>query len=57
MSEPPNGLSIAPIAAFTDNYFWLLERAGEAVVVDPGDAVPVERELAARALAQRKSTL
>ena len=50
MSEPPTGLSIAPIAAFTDNYFWLLERAGQAVVVDPGDAAPVERELAARGL-------
>jgi hydroxyacylglutathione hydrolase len=45
-----NELLISPIAAFTDNYFWLLERAGQAVVVDPGDAAPVERELAARGL-------
>ncbi len=43
-------LTISPIAAFTDNYFWLLERDGLAVVVDPGDAAPVERELAARGL-------
>ncbi len=39
-------LDIAPIPAFTDNYFWLLERDGAAVVVDPGDAAPVERVLA-----------
>ena len=44
-------LSITPIPAFTDNYFWLLERDGHAVVVDPGDAQPVEGTLAARGLA------
>jgi hydroxyacylglutathione hydrolase len=44
-------LSITPIPAFTDNYFWLLERGGMAVVVDPGDAAPVERALADRRLA------
>ena len=43
-------LSITPIPAFTDNYFWLLERGGTAVVVDPGDAGPVERVLADRRL-------
>ncbi len=43
-------LTISPIAAFTDNYFWLLERDGLAVVVDPGDAAVVERALAARGL-------
>lgn len=44
-------LRITPIPAFTDNYFWLLQRAGRAVVVDPGDAGPVEQALAARGLA------
>ena len=43
-------LLITPIPAFTDNYFWLLERAGRAVVVDPGDAAPVERALRDRGL-------
>jgi len=43
-----SALEIVPIPAFTDNYFWLLQRGGEAVVVDPGDAAPVERALAAR---------
>jgi hydroxyacylglutathione hydrolase len=43
-----SALEIVPIPAFADNYFWLLLRGGDAVVVDPGDAAPVERELAAR---------
>lgn len=44
-------LLITPLPAFTDNYFWLLERGGRAAVVDPGDAAPVERALAQRGLA------
>ena len=40
-----SSLVITPIPAFTDNYFWLLHRAGLAVVVDPGDAAPVLRAL------------
>lgn len=43
-------LEIVPIAAFTDNYFWLLLRGDAAVVVDPGDAGPVERALSGRGL-------
>jgi hydroxyacylglutathione hydrolase len=42
---------ISPIPAFTDNYFWLLERDGRAAVVDPGDAGPVLRALERRGLA------
>ena len=38
-------VNITPIAAFRDNYIWALERGGTAVVVDPGDAAPVERWL------------
>lgn len=34
-------LSISPVPAFNDNYIWLLQEAGQAVVVDPGDAAPV----------------
>jgi hydroxyacylglutathione hydrolase len=29
------------IAAFKDNYIWLLRKGTAAVVVDPGDARPV----------------
>ena len=45
-----DGLQITAIPAFTDNYFWLLERDGRAAIVDPGDAAPVERTLAERGL-------
>lgn len=34
-------IRIEPIPAFRDNYIWLMERGGHAVVVDPGDAAPV----------------
>ena len=34
-------LEIIPIAAFKDNYIWLLRYGSAAVVVDPGDAKPV----------------
>lgn len=51
MDPAANTLAITPIPAFTDNYFWLLQRGGHAVVVDPGDAAPVRRALQARGLA------
>ena len=34
-------LQISPIPAFEDNYIWLLRCGSHAVVVDPGDSVPV----------------
>jgi hydroxyacylglutathione hydrolase len=37
--------AIIPIPAFTDNYVWLLAEGRAAVVVDPGDAAPVEDAL------------
>lgn len=42
-------LEIHTIPAFSDNYFWLVHEAGSraAWIVDPGDAEPVERALAA----------
>lgn len=43
--------SIRPIKAFNDNYIWLLQdAAGQAVVVDPGDAEPVMSALSAAGL-------
>jgi hydroxyacylglutathione hydrolase len=36
-------LQLRALRAFTDNYIWVLQdAAGTAVVVDPGDAAPVE---------------
>ncbi|HXW64435.1 MAG TPA: hydroxyacylglutathione hydrolase [Burkholderiaceae bacterium] len=48
LSDAKNRLEvqITPVAAFHDNYIWLLERGNHAVVVDPGDAEPVLRILA-----------
>ncbi|EED35075.1 hydroxyacylglutathione hydrolase [Luminiphilus syltensis NOR5-1B] len=44
-------VSISPIPAFQDNYIWLLEDTQHrAVVVDPGDAEPVQAVLAERGL-------
>jgi len=43
-------IAIEPIAAFRDNYIWLLTRGERAAVVDPGDAAPVQEVLAARRL-------
>lgn len=43
-------LKITPIPAFLDNYIWMIERAGYAAVVDPGDARPVLDTLRLRGL-------
>ena len=37
--------AIIPIPAFADNYVWLLRERRAAVVVDPGDAAPVQAYL------------
>jgi hydroxyacylglutathione hydrolase len=43
-------LSVLPIPAFNDNYFWLIHNGKEAAVVDPGDAAPVLAALQAHRL-------
>jgi hydroxyacylglutathione hydrolase len=43
-------MNIKPIAAFADNYIWMISTEGKAAVVDPGDAAPVIAELEARKL-------
>ncbi len=45
------GVELIPIAAFSDNYLWLLHNGTHAAVVDPGDAAPVMRTLAQLELA------
>jgi hydroxyacylglutathione hydrolase len=37
--------NIVPILAFQDNYIWTLRNDQYAIVVDPGDAVPVIKYL------------
>ncbi|MCX7515117.1 hydroxyacylglutathione hydrolase [Frateuria sp. STR12] len=47
-------MHVVPLPALADNYIWLLhDDAGQAIVVDPGDAAPVEAALAARSLRLR----
>lgn len=50
MSEEPKiaGMEIVPLSAFSDNYIWAIVAGGECVVVDPGDAAPVEHFLRVR---------
>jgi len=45
-------LNVDAVKAFNDNYLWVLSQAGhpQACVVDPGDAEPVLRHLAANGL-------
>lgn len=43
-------MTIIPLPAFRDNYIWALVDGASAVVVDPGDAAPVEAFLDARGL-------
>lgn len=44
-------MHLVPLSALVDNYIWLLhDDHGAAIVVDPGDAAPVEAALAARGL-------
>lgn len=43
-------MQIIPLPAFRDNYIWLLRSGSHAAVVDPGDAAPVLRYLAAEGL-------
>ncbi|MBB3226882.1 hydroxyacylglutathione hydrolase [Luteibacter sp. Sphag1AF] len=42
-------MQLLPVPALADNYIWLAaDDAGNALVVDPGEAAPVEAALAAR---------
>jgi hydroxyacylglutathione hydrolase len=41
---------LTALPALADNYIWLLAQGGDALVVDPGEAGPVERVLAERGL-------
>ncbi|NDE23930.1 MAG: MBL fold metallo-hydrolase [Betaproteobacteria bacterium] len=38
-------MNLIPLPAFSDNYIWLIQHQGRALVVDPGQAEPVTRWL------------
>jgi len=46
-------MNLIALPAFTDNYIWMLHDGANAVVVDPGEAAPVQAALDARHLALR----
>ena len=43
-------MKLIPLPAFQDNYVWLLHDGQRALVVDPGDAAPVQAHLAEHGL-------
>lgn len=43
-------MNLLPLPAFSDNYIWLLHDGKQALVVDPGDASPVQAALQAHGL-------
>lgn len=43
-------MKLIPLPAFQDNYLWLLHDGQRALVVDPGDAAPVQAFLAEQGL-------
>ena len=43
-------MRLIPLPAFQDNYLWLLHDGQRALVVDPGDAAPVQAALAREGL-------
>lgn len=43
-------MNLTPLPAFQDNYLWLLHDGQRALVVDPGDAGPVQAHLQAHGL-------
>lgn len=45
-SLPVAGLQVHRLPAFVDNYLWLLQSAGQALAVDPGDAGVIDQALA-----------
>ncbi len=44
---------VLPLAAFDDNYIWMIRRGQDVVAVDPGDAAPVEAWLRGNGLTLR----
>ena len=46
-----NNTQVYPVKAFQDNYIWTIHNQTHAVIVDPGDSLPVLEFLASRKLA------
>ncbi|QXL84623.1 hydroxyacylglutathione hydrolase [Comamonas sp. NLF-1-9] len=46
-------MKLLPLPAFSDNYIWMVHDGRDALVVDPGDAAPVEQALRSMRLSLR----
>lgn len=49
-TTPHQTTGIVPLNAFSDNYIWLINNGKQAIVIDPGQAAPVQQALAERRL-------
>jgi hydroxyacylglutathione hydrolase len=47
----PSVMNLTAVPAFSDNYIWMIDDGRNAIVVDPGEARPVEAALDAKRLA------
>src|ERR1019366_9219279 len=47
----PSVMNLTAVPAFSDNYIWMIDDGRNAIVVDPGEAGPVEAALDAKRLA------
>jgi hydroxyacylglutathione hydrolase len=47
----PSVMNLTAVPAFSDNYIWMVDDGRNAIVVDPGEAGPVEAALDAKRLA------
>ncbi len=43
-------MNLTALPAFSDNHIWMWDDGARALVVDPGDAAPVETALEARGM-------
>ncbi len=51
--EVRTGLNVEPVPVLADNYAWIIDDGIDAIVVDPGESVPVQAWLSARRLRLR----
>lgn len=51
--EVRTGLNVEPVPVLADNYAWMIEDGADAIVVDPGESVPVQAWLSDRRMRLR----
>ncbi len=51
--EVRTGLNVEPVPVLADNYVWIIDDGADAIVIDPGEAVPVQAWLSDRGVRLR----